>query len=284
MLATVLSLAAPPLLGALAAGSPGRRAAAVTLGTAALALPFYGPEIPLVKGLLAVGLAWTWIRVTELAAAPGPPVWRRVALVVTVVELRHLRPAPAGRRQAWPMLVRVAAFAPVVVFGGWLAATRHGLARLAGGTLFVYGFTDAVMALLWAAFRAAGRDLPLLHRDPLRARSIGEFWRRWNTTVGGFLSARIHVPLARRGHPTLGLAAAFAVSAAAHAYIVWVPLGATMAAWIAAFFIVQLALVGLERALRVRRWPPVAAHAWTISAMAVSSPLTVEPLIRVIGW
>jgi hypothetical protein len=47
-----------------------------------------------------------------------------------------------------------------------------------------------------------------------------------------------------------------------------------------AFFLAQPLLIAAERRLRVRRWPTAAGRAWTLGALAVTSPLVVEPVLR----
>jgi hypothetical protein len=46
------------------------------------------------------------------------------------------------------------------------------------------------------------------------------------------------------------------------------------------YFVVQGAFAWLEGPLGVETWPRPAAHAWTIAAMAGTSPLFVEPALQ----
>ena len=48
-----------------------------------------------------------------------------------------------------------------------------------------------------------------------------------------------------------------------------------------AFFFVQPLLILLERRMKVRRWRPAAARGWTLSALAVTCPLIVEPMLQI---
>jgi hypothetical protein len=50
-----------------------------------------------------------------------------------------------------------------------------------------------------------------------------------------------------------------------------------------AFFFVQPLLILLERRMKVRRWHPAAARGWTLSALAVTCPLIVEPTLQIIA-
>jgi hypothetical protein len=81
----------------------------------------------------------------------------------------------------------------------------------------------------------------------------------------------------------LGLMLGFVVSAIGHAFPVLVALGASMAAWMLAFFLAQAVFVLLETRLRVARWPRAARRLWTVTLMVASSPLFVEPALRVVA-
>jgi hypothetical protein len=50
-----------------------------------------------------------------------------------------------------------------------------------------------------------------------------------------------------------------------------------------AFFFVQPLLILLERRMKVRRWRPAAARGWTLSALAVTCPLIVEPTLQILA-
>jgi hypothetical protein len=47
-----------------------------------------------------------------------------------------------------------------------------------------------------------------------------------------------------------------------------------------AFFLVQPLLIAAERRLAVRRWRPAAGRAWTLTALAITSPLVIEPSLQ----
>jgi D-alanyl-lipoteichoic acid acyltransferase DltB (MBOAT superfamily) len=151
----------------------------------------------------------------------------------------------------------------------------------ASAAAFALCLFEAFPRLLTAAYRLLGVEPPPLHDAPYRARSVGEFWARWNKVVGLWLRTSFHDPLARRGRPRAGLFAAFAVSGVAHAYLVLPSLGPLFAFTTALFFTTQGALMVVERRLRIRRWPRVASHAWTIGGLLLTSPLFTEPLLRI---
>ena len=100
--------------------------------------------------------------------------------------------------------------------------------------------------------------------------------------VGIFCKA-CYEPLARHGR-VRALFAAFIVSGIWHWLLAYVLLGrwGISVVW-GAFFFVQPLLILLERRMKVRRWRPAAARGWTLSALAVTCPLIVEPTLQIIS-
>ena len=287
MLALVLLL---PLGAALATGGRVQRGIALALALGALPAPWFAPAWPLGRAVLALTTIWGAARVFELASQPaGWPLGRRLFHALAFIDTRRLVARPPCLSRAH--VVRALAFVPPLLAGAALAVLAgrasgpaHWALRWGGGLVAAYALTEVVYAGIWASYRAVGQVLPELHRDPVLSRSVGELWgQRWNTTVGSWLSAHCFRPLARRRWPLLGLCAAFAASALLHTYFALVPLGPRPAAWAAAYFAVQLGLVLAERPLGVARWRPAAAHAWVLTVMIASSPLMVEPLLRIAG-
>jgi Membrane bound O-acyl transferase family len=136
---------------------------------------------------------------------------------------------------------------------------------------------DFITALL-------GLDAPALMRSPALSASVSEFWtRRWNVALSqlGFRPL-FFAPVARHG-PVLALFAAFAASAIAHTLVCFMALGRwPISLAFGAFFLVQPLLILAERALNVRRWPILPARIWTLTALAVTSPLFVEPMTQIV--
>jgi uncharacterized membrane protein len=125
--------------------------------------------------------------------------------------------------------------------------------------------------------------MPLMH-SPYRYASVGEFWtRRWNIFASQkIFRPFIFAPLLRRG-PTLALLVVFAGSGIAHVLLIYMAMGKWgIALMQGAFFLLQPLLILAERKLAVRRWPRWMAHAWTLSGLAIVSPLFVEPALQVI--
>jgi hypothetical protein len=155
--------------------------------------------------------------------------------------------------------------------------------RLGGGLVFVYAAIDAGYAMVRAGYRAVGFVTPPLHIWPLASMSVAELWgRRWARPVSHWLRETCFLPLARRGHPALGILLGFLVSAFGHAYPMLVALGPAMAAMMFGYFVVQGLLVVAETRLRIAKRPRAVRRAWTIVIMLATSPLFVVPCLRVV--
>lgn len=272
----------------IATGSAAQRRFALLLAAATLPAPLLSTLPAPLRAVLAISAAWATLRIWELgrfrlALSPAQRI-QRVLSFIDPQRVRRVRPA-----LLLGQLARVAIAVGGMLLGWQLAFSiaptyRHDLAwalRWAGGALLAYALTDAVYAGITLLARGAGRAVPVLHRDPLAARSVGEFWLRWNTTVGDFLRTRLFGPLARRGWPRAGVALGFAVSALFHAYVGLAALGASAATWMLLYFALQALLIAIERTLELATWPRPLAHIWVILAMLAPSPLFVEPLLRV---
>jgi D-alanyl-lipoteichoic acid acyltransferase DltB (MBOAT superfamily) len=146
----------------------------------------------------------------------------------------------------------------------------------------VYALAEAANNLAHAVLAALGLKSPPLHRTPIAACSLKEFWgERWNLPVSRWLRAHFFLPLARRRRPVLGVALAFLASAGLHAWTVGVALGGAAAASMAGYFAIQGFLMALEVRLGVARWTEPAGWAWTMLCVLAPSPLFLEPLLRV---
>lgn len=151
------------------------------------------------------------------------------------------------------------------------------------GALFCYTAADTIVAAITVGCRLFGVVPPEIHRTPILSTSLREFWgERWNTPVHKWLFRHCFLPLARRHSPILGIATAFIVSTVIH---VWIVIGAGnhVAAMMATFFLLQGTFLVIERALGVARWRTLAARCWTIGCLLATSPLFVEPVLRVVG-
>jgi len=276
----------------LAGGSRGRRALALIVAMCELALPWQVPaEHALFRALLALAAFVGCVRVLDLVLArtdlpPPRRIWHAFAFVDSM-RVTYAKPAFDGAAA-----LRACAYGAFTVGAAWvcfalaprLAEPAQTLTRLGAGAAFMVGLTDAAYALATLSFRAIGVVVYELHRAPVVSRSVQEFWgERWARTVSMWLFARILRPLARRRMPGLGLVASFAASALLHAYVILPALGWWAAGMWGAYFFVQAGLVIVERKLRIPQWPTPLAHAWVVVVMLATSPLMVEPMLRLLG-
>lgn len=277
--------------GLLAAGPAWRRAMALLVAGAALPVPYFAPaEYPTYRAFVALGSLWFLARVIELVRARGSiPAGRRAWHVVGIVDTlraRHMAPTVD-----MPALTRLLVCAPLVVAG--LAGVTFSNQLLSGaprlavrwltGTLFAYASVEVVVSAVILAYAALGIDPRPLHDDPIRSKTITEFWgRRWNRAVHRFLKLTVFAPVARRGYTELGMALSFVVSAFIHFAFMLPAAGLFWAGMMGAFFLVQLPFLWAERALGIARWPAPLARTWTLTLLLVSSPLFVEPVLQLV--
>jgi hypothetical protein len=257
--------------------------------TATLALPWLAGPVPLVRGVFGLVNFVTAFRVMDLVRSHEPwSVRRRIVHVLSFIDSRLLR-------RDHPRIDR-GALVLALAWGGLAALAFHAVRdlaprcagnalwlRLGGGLVFAYAAIDAGYAIVRAGYRALGFVTPPLHVSPLASLSVAELWgMRWARPVSRWLRETCFLPLARRGHPALGILLGFVVSAFGHAYPVLVALGPTMAAMMFGYFVVQGLVVVAETRLGVTRWPRAWRRSWTLVIMVATSPLFVAPCLQVV--
>lgn len=258
---------------------------------AALTLPWLAPDHVGLRFWMAMVSVLAALIFVELARErrTSPPLVR-LWMALTPADVRLARRVPPRLDVAGALAVL--GYGAASAAGAWvvfavapgLTGPAHWLARWGGGLVFGYALFDAVVHALVAAYRALGVELPRIHDAPALSRTVSELWsRRWNQTVHVWLRRHCFAPLARRRRPVLGLAFAFVVSAAVHAWLAAVALDLEMTACMGGFFLVQGAAVLAERALGVERWAPPLARVWTWTVMLTSAPLFIEPFLRFAG-
>jgi hypothetical protein len=258
---------------------------ALVLGAAAfLGAPWLAGPNALLRGLCALAGGMALLRVVDLLRTRE--AWsasRRVLHVLSFVDSRTLRRA---RPQVdFVALRRALLWAALAAAGFYVAHSPRTLVRWGGGLVFAYAVIESGYLITGAAYRALGFVVPRLHVWPVASLSVGELWGvRWARPVSAWLRETCFRPLARRGHPMLGLLLGFVASGVGHAYPVLVAIDLPMATMMFAFFLVQGLLVILEVRLGVSRWSRPARRVWTIALMVASSPLFVEPALRVLGY
>ncbi|HEX9047893.1 MAG TPA: MBOAT family protein, partial [Verrucomicrobiae bacterium] len=158
----------------------------------------------------------------------------------------------------------------------------YSVERLSAGVLLVYAGVQLFFDFVGFCFWTAGSSLDSLHRTPIAARSLAEFWsQRWNLVVSAWLHAFVFLPLARRRCPRLGIICAFLVSGLLHGWVILVAIGIPEALAILLFFVVQGVFVLAEHRLRVHAWPGPVARGWTLAVLLASSPLIIVPYLSV---
>lgn len=270
----------------LSADSVGARVGAVAAGVF-MAIPCFVEAPPLCRGLLMCLMAMPLAAAGALVVVPPMAGLReRLAFLLTWCGTRHVKRCP--RRFDAALLLQLAAATVVFAFAVAIVKTASAdgawppVRWLAGG-IMIMAFAEMATAALPLVTTAFGITVPPLMQSPYRSESISEFWnRRWNPFASQMVFRPLcFAPLARR--PGVALFAAFGVSGLGHtllAYMATVRWGISLAC--GAFFLVQPLLIGAERRLKVRRWPPAIGRAWTMAALAVASPLFVEPALQIV--
>src|SRR5579859_660442 len=268
----------------LSAHSMGARTGSLMAGVF-LAVPCFIEGTPLSRGLLMCFMGAPFLAAAALAGAPplqgflarlaylcsGCGSWqvKRQARSLDAIALQQLIVA-TGVLAAAIAIVKAAS-----AFGLWLPVRW-----LAGGIMF-FAFAEMATAGLPLIAATFGVTVPPLMRSPYRSASIGEFWaKRWNIFVAAMFRKYCFTPLARHG-VALALLTTFVVSAVVHVLLFDMATGRWKISFVCgAFFLVQPLLIGAERWMNVRRWRPMAGRAWTLAALALTSPLIVEPALQ----
>jgi len=252
------------------------------------AVPCFLHDAPLIRGLMVLLMALPFL--IALVPSFDPPaisLRSRLRFFFTWLGTREVTRCPP-RFDVAALLHLLAA---LLVFAAAMAAAKT--IPAAGLRWLARWFAGGAMILAWAETMTAchkfitafvGLIAPAVMRSPWLSASLAEFWAtRWNPATSVFLHRLLFLPFARRS-----LAAAFIApflgSAVAHMLVYFMATGRWRPTlmW-GAFFLAQPVLMAMERLLKVRRWPPAAGHAWTLSALAISSPLFVEPALQVIA-
>ena len=253
-----------------------------------LAIPCFVTSPPLFRGLLMCIMCMPFSAAAALVLAPpiatvrarlaylcswcGTHQVSRRARSLDVASLLHLIVATAV------LAIGMTAVIAVPDANFWL------LLRWLAGGIMILAFAEMVTACFPLVATAFGVIVPPLMQSPYLSTSVGEFWtKRWNILASEkVFRPYCFAPLARRS-VGLALFAGFALSAVGHALMVFIALGSWKISLIwGTFFLVQPLLIIAERWLAVRRWRPASARVWTLAALAITSPLFVEPMLRIV--
>lgn len=283
------------LAGTAALVAPRSKPLALFFGVSAfVGAPWFAGPNTLLRGLSAL-LGWVeLLRIIDVVRVGDRERWRalrRVLHVASFVDTRSLKrsvslridPRACGAGLLW--LALAAASFYLLAPSSRRPPLLHPLVwRWGAGLAFAYATIEAGYAFASGAlYRVLGFTTPRLHVWPIASQSIGELWGvRWARPISQWLRETCFRPLARRGHPMVGLLLGFVVSAIGHAYPVFVAIGGPMAAMMFAFFLLQGLFVMLEVRLGASRWPRFVRRVWTVALMLATAPLFVEPALRVV--
>jgi hypothetical protein len=191
---------------------------------------------------------------------------------------------PGGRAMILRGLARVAAGLALVLGARVVFAHTRSLALatvvlLPALSLTLHFGVFGVLAGLW---RCAGASTARLFRNPLRSRSLAEFWsERWNLAFSEMTAVAVYRPVAAGLGRNAGLLAAFVASGLAHEAAISLPVRAGYGLPLL-YFVLHGVLVLVEQ-----RWdPPLAwARLWTLGTLALPLPLLFHPpFLRGIVW
>jgi hypothetical protein len=156
-------------------------------------------------------------------------------------------------------------------------------ARLLALGIAILALAEIVTACHIFLTALMGLTAPALMQSPYLSTSVNEFWnKRWNPAVSMLFRSFCFKPLARHG-VLKAMFVAFFVSGIAHALLVFTAIG-TWGYSLAngAFFCVQPVFIIIEHRMKIRLWRPVTRRIWTISVLAITSPLFTAPVLHVV--
>ncbi len=201
----------------------------------------------------------------------------------------------AGR---WRMASRrLASGVTGVVVGLMLTALGQSLDLPARGlwldsslkALEIYAIVGGANDLMVAAFALAGYRVTDGFRYPIFARSVLDFWSRYNVWIHRWLKRHIFEPIGRRGRrPALGILAVFAVSGLMHEYLLVVAVPELIGRQFAFFGLHGLGAIGgawlgrRYRAVSGYRAPRVLAVAATLGFVLLTAPIFIRCMDRII--
>lgn len=257
-----------------------------------LAVPCFLHASPLARGLLMCCMAFPLAVVALPLLAPANASFRdRLTYLFTWLGTREVKRRP--RSVDLPALLHLVIAALIVV--GAMAVEKAvspsglgWLVRWLGGGIMILACAEMVTASHDFLTALLGLSAPALMQSPHLSRTVNEFWtKRWNPAASALVfHPYCFAPLARRS-VALGLFAAFLFSAIAHVLLPFMAIRRWgISLMCGAFFLVQPFLILAERAMNVRRWRPAAQRVWTLTALAVVSPLFIEPALQICqsGW
>jgi Membrane bound O-acyl transferase family len=280
-------LVAEMLLVVILSAHPVGARAGVLIAGLFLLLPLFVTTSPFSRCLLACFMCVPFAAATELLFMPRPASFR--ARLTQMFAYFH-RGQMTRRARGFDAVALMQLIVATAVLATAIAVVKlvsgpsfwQPVRWLAGG-IGILAAAEMATACHNFATKLMGLTVPPFFQSPYRSASVSEFWtKRWNLPASELFRKYCFAPLARRS-VGLALLTVFAVSAVGHALLAYLGLGRwRMAAACGAFFLVQPLFILAERWMNVRRWRPVAGQAWTLAVLATTSPLFVEPTLKLI--
>jgi hypothetical protein len=252
-----------------------------------MAVPCFVLESPMSRFLLMCCTAFPFALASmQSFAAPAADFRERLAWAFTWLGTREIKRRPRSFAAASLLRLIVATVVLCAAIAAVKAVSPSGLwwlVRWQAGGIMILAFAEMATASHYFLTALAGLSAPALMQSPHLSTSIGEFWaKRWNPATSMGFRMYIFAPLARRGIG-LALCAAFLGSAVAHVMLLYMATGrwGISLMW-GFFFLIQSLFIAAERRMKARHWRSAAGRAWTLSALAIISPLFVEPALQLI--
>jgi MBOAT, membrane-bound O-acyltransferase family len=155
--------------------------------------------------------------------------------------------------------------------------------------LEIYALAGGANDLMVAAFALAGYRVADGFRYPIFARSVLDFWSRYNVWIHRWLKRHVFEPIGRRRRrPVLGILAVFAVSGLLHEYLLVVAIPELIGRQFAFFGLHGLgAIAGAwlgrrYRAIAGHRVPRMLAIAATLGFVLLTAPIFIRCMDRII--
>ena len=263
--------------------------------TLAFILAWNAPGVPLARACLAFLAVWSLAVVIKIifSADKGLSVQSRLLQVIMQIfvlpdSLCVTRvPATFSLRGVVQIVLNLtlAGLALLVLLHiHRLVGTTPFIGRLGAGIVFFYAGIQLIFDSVRLCFLAMGLSLDSLHRTPIAACSLTDFWsQRWNRIVSAWLHRFVFLPLARRRCPSLGVFCAFLASGMFHGWFILVAIGVSGAFSALLFFVVQGVFVLAEHRLHIHAWPIPVARGWTLAVLLASLPLFIDPCLTLFG-
>jgi hypothetical protein len=260
----------------------------------------FGRPSPVVTWLIGIAGTITSIRAIEWLARPRYASDRiRVILALTVwpgldigevgIRIPNLstRISLASSRLAAGLAGCTAGLALTALAQHFHVASHGLLVDSTLKTVEIYLLAGGANHLLVATFGLAGYRIKDGFRYPILARSVLDFWSRYNVQIHCWLKRNIFNPVRRSGRsPNTAVLAVFAFSGFAHE-LLFVPAALDLVGWQLAFFMLHAAGAilggGLGRAYQARaarRIPRPIAVAATLMFVLATAPVFVHCLDR----